>query len=198
MRTIPTIRTARLTLRSMRPEDFRRFAAIWAECDSRHHVCGRPLDESRAWGAFLRNAGHWQKTGFGLWAGEPHGVRQMMGQAGFGLGRAGLGDDFDAYPEAAWVLHPEVQGQGLAADAAQAAHDWFDRVVTGPLVCKIAPEDAHSLSIARKLGYSALRTVTLHQECVQLMFRKTPPGSPRNLFEPVATCGTVRPARAKD
>lgn len=197
MRAIPTIRTARLTLRAMRPEDFGRFADIWSQCDVRHHVCGRPLDESRAWGAFLRNAGHWQITGFGQWAVEPHGMRQMMGQAGFGLGRAGLGDDFDAYPEAAWVLHPDVQGQGLAVDAAQAAHDWFDRVVTGPLVCKIAPEDEHSLEIAEKLGYVPLRNVALREATVQLLFRKTPPGGPRNLLEGVATCGTVESARSK-
>jgi RimJ/RimL family protein N-acetyltransferase len=195
MRAIPTIRTARLTLRSMRAEDFGRFADIWALCDLRHHVSGRPVDESRAWGAFLRNAGHWQLTGFGHWAVEPHGKRQMMGQAGFGLGRAGLGEDFDAYPEAAWVLHPEVQGQGLATDAAQAAHDWFDRVVTGPVVCKVAPDDTHSLAIAEKLGYVALRTVDLRDLTVQLMFRKTPPGGPRNLLADFATCGNVASAR---
>lgn len=197
MRAIPTIRTARLTLRSMRPEDFIRFADIWTRCDTRHHVCGRPPTESRAWDAFLRNAGHWQVTGFGHWAVEPHGERRMMGQAGFGLGRAGLGDDFDAYPEAAWVLHPDVQGCGLATDAAQAAHDWFDRVVTGPLVCKLASDDEHSLSIAEKLGYRPLRTVDMNDASVQLMFRKTPPGSPRNLLEDVSTCGNVGSVRSR-
>lgn len=197
MRAIPTIRTARLTLRAMRPEDFHRFAEIWAQCDLRHDVIGQPLDESRAWGAFLRNAGHWQVTGFGQWAVEPHGDRRLTGLAGFCLGRAGLGDDFDAYPEAGWLLHPNVQGRGFAADAAQAAHDWFDRVVTGPLVCKISTENAHSLSIADKLGYVPLRSVTLHDTPVRLMWRKTPPGGPRNLLEDVATYDTVSAARSK-
>lgn len=197
MRAIPTIRTARLTLRAMRPEDFHRYTDIWSHCDLRKDVIGQPVDEARAWSGFLRNAGHWQMVGFGQWALEPHGERRMMGQAGFCLGRAGLGEDFDAYPEAGWLLHPDVKGQGLATDAAQAAHDWFDRVVTGPLVCKISPENAHSLSIADKLGYVPLRTVSLGNTTVQLMFRKTPPGGPRNLLEDFATCGTVGPARTK-
>lgn len=191
MRAIPTIRTARVTLRAMRPEDFQRYADIWAHCDHRRQVSGHPLGESRAWGAFLRNAGHWQITGFGHWAVEPHGERRMMGQAGFCLGRSGLDEEFDTYPEAGWVLHPDVQGRGLAADAAQAAHDWFDRVVTGPLVCKVAPDNAHSLSIAEKLGYVPFHTVSVDGTEVQLMFRKTPPGGPRNLLADVATYGTV-------
>lgn len=197
MRTIPTIRTARLTLRAMRSEDFQRFSDMWTQCDPGHDVIGQPLDETRAWGAFLRNAGHWQVTGFGQWAVEPHGIRRLMGLAGFCLGRAGLGEDFDAYPEAGWLLHPDVQGQGLAADAAQAAHDWFDRVITGPLVCKISAENAHALSIADKLGYGLLRSLTIRGTPVRLMQRKTPPGGPRNLLADVGTYDTVAAERLK-
>ncbi len=120
-----------------------------------------------------------------------------MGQAGFCLGRSGLGEEFDTYPEAGWILHPDVQGRGLAADAAQAAHDWFDRVVTGPVVCKVSTDNAHSLSIADKLGYKPLRVVSLDDTPIQLMFRKTPPGGPRNLLADVASYGSVEAAQSK-
>lgn len=184
MRAIPPIRTARLTLRAMLPQDFERYAAIWACPETVAYVGGQPWDRARAWASFLRNAGHWSMVGFGQWAVHPHGAPDMMGQAGFFLGRAGLGEDFDAYPEAGWMLHPDAQGQGLGEDAAWAAHDWFDRVITGPLVCKIAVSHHRSLAIADGLGYVAMRDIDMEGDPVRLLFRRSPPGGPRNLMAP--------------
>lgn len=183
MRAIPTINTQRLTLRSMRPQDFDRYAEIWRHGDVVRYVGGTPWERSRAWQSFLRNAGHWLMVGYGQWAIEPHGAPDMMGQAGFFKGCAGLGEDFDAYPEAGWLLHPEAQGQGLGADAAVAAHEWFDRVVTGPLVCKISLDNWRSLRIAQDLGYGPLRDVDMDGDMVRLLFRKGPPGMPDTAFQ---------------
>ena len=85
--------------------------------------------------------------------------------------------------EAGWVLHPQAQGQGFGQEAAQAAHDWFDRVVTGPLVCLVSGDNAGSLQVAEAMGYAPLRETTLNDAPVSLLFRKTPPGSPKNIFE---------------
>ncbi len=183
MRAIPPIRTPRLTLRAMMPQDFERFAEIWACPEVTAFVGGEPWDRSRAWAAFLRNAGHWQMTGFGQWAIELRGTRSMIGQVGFFLGRMGLGEDFDAYPEAGWMLHPDAQGQGLGREAVDAAHDWFDRVVTGPLVCKIVSGHTRSQTIADALGYVPLRAAHVEGEELVLMLRRTPPGGPKNLLE---------------
>ncbi len=185
MRAIPPIRTARLTLRAMLPQDFERYARIWACPETVAYIGGQPWDRARAWGSFLRNAGHWSMVGYGQWAIQPHGAREMMGQAGFFLGRAGLGEEFDAYPEAGWMLHPDAQGQGLGEDAARAAHDWFDRVITGPLVCKIAAGHTRSLAIAEALGYVPLREAEVEGDPVRLLIRRAPPGSPRNLMASV-------------
>ncbi len=182
MRAIPTINTQRLTLRSMRPQDFERYAEIWRHCEVVRFVGGTPWEEGRAWQSFLRNAGHWHMVGYGQWAIEPHGAARMMGQAGFFRAMLGLGDDFDGHPEAGWMLHPDAQGQGLGADAALAAHEWFDRVVTGPLVCKISLENWRSLRIAKELGYADLRDIEMDGDMVRLLFRKGPPGMPRNLL----------------
>ena len=156
-RTIPTINTSRLTLRAMRSEDFRRFADIWATPEVVAHISGKPRSKALSWDAFLRNAGHWQISGFGQWAIQPHGAQEMAGQVGFFFGSRGLGEDFDPFPEAGWVLAPEAQGIGLGLDAVQAAHDWFDRVIAGRTVCMITPENAGSLRIAEALGYVLLR-----------------------------------------
>ncbi|WP_298971436.1 GNAT family N-acetyltransferase [uncultured Roseobacter sp.] len=174
-RTIPTINTSRLTLRGMRAEDFNRFAEIWAMPEVVEHINGAPWPRSKAWAAFLRHAGHWQITGFGQWAIHRHREPDMSGQVGFFYAKRDLGEDFDAYPEAGWVLAPEAHGQGFGIEAVRAAHDWFDRVVTGQLVCMIAPEHEASLRIAQAVGYEFLRDTEYEGSAARLMVRKGPP-----------------------
>jgi RimJ/RimL family protein N-acetyltransferase len=174
-RTIPTINTSRLTLRGMRAEDFGRFAEIWAMPEVVQYIGGSPWPRSKSWAAFLRHAGHWQITGFGQWAIQQHRIPQISGQVGFFYGKRDLGEDFDDHPEAGWVLVPEAQGQGLAMEAAIAAHDWFDRVVTGRLVCMIDPDHTASLRVAEVLGYVPLREAEHDGTPVQLLTRKGPP-----------------------
>ncbi|WP_370401183.1 GNAT family N-acetyltransferase [Sulfitobacter sp. JB4-11] len=174
-RTVPTINTPRLTLRAMRAEDFSRFAQIWATPEVVAHISGDPRPKSQSWDSFLRNAGHWQISGFGQWGVQVHRQPQMDGQVGFFFGSRGLGDDFDPYPEAGWVLAPEAQGAGLGMEAAQAAHDWFDRIIAGRTVCIITPGNVASLKIAEKLGYVAMREARMDGADVVLMSRKGPP-----------------------
>ncbi len=173
-RTIPTINTARLTLRAMRSEDFPRFAEIWAKPAVVEHITGKPRSKAQSWDAFLRNAGHWQITGFGQWAIQPHGQTEMAGQVGFFFGSRAQGEDFDPYPEAGWILAPDVQGQGLGVDAVQAAHEWFDRVIAGPTVCMITPENRNSLKLADRMGYRSLRDTKIEDDTVRLLIRKGP------------------------
>lgn len=174
-RVIPTINTSRLTLRAMRAEDFSRFAEIWARPEVVRHIAGEPRSKPQSWDAFLRNAGHWQISGFGQWAIQPHGQPQMAGQCGFFFGSRGLGDDFDTFPETGWVLASDAQGKGLGLEAAQAAHDWFDRVIAGRTVCMITPENTGSLRIAGALGYELLRETEMDGGKICLMTRKGPP-----------------------
>lgn len=175
IRSIPNINTARLTLRAMRPEDFDRFAEIWAMPDVVRNVGGKPWSRGRAWESFLRNAGHWQMAGFGQWAVIEQRTRQMIGQTGFFFGARALGEDFDPYPEAGWILVPEVQGRGLGQEAAQAAHDWFDRVIPGPLVVRVSPDNTPSLKLAADLGYDAMREASYDGESAVLLRRNGPP-----------------------
>ncbi|WP_223421617.1 GNAT family N-acetyltransferase [Tateyamaria pelophila] len=174
-RHVPTINTSRTTLRAMRPCDFDRFAEIWTDEAVVRYIGGEPRSRDTSWKVFLQIAGHWQVTGFGQWAIEAHETGTIVGQTGFFLGARGLGDDFDSVPEAGWVLAPEAQGRGLAAEAVCAAHDWFDRVITGPLVCMIDPDNETSLKLAEQLGYTGMRTAEYGGGTVHLMSRRTPP-----------------------
>ncbi|MFK7762745.1 MAG: GNAT family N-acetyltransferase [Roseobacter sp.] len=174
-RTIPTINTHRLTLRGMRAEDFNRFAEIWATPEVVAYITGTPWARSKAWAAFLRHAGHWQITGFGQWAIMEHRAPEISGHVGFFYAKRDLGPDFDDFPEAGWVLAPEAHRQGFGLEAVQAAHDWFDRVIVGRLVCLIDPRHTRSISIAQAMGYQHMRDVELDGETVRLFERNGPP-----------------------
>ena len=176
IRSIPTINTLRLSLGAMRPEDFDRFSDIWAIPDVVRHIGGEPRTRGQAWEAFLRNAGHWQMTGFGQWAISEHQSRQMIGQTGFFFASRGLGEDFDSFPEAGWLLAPTYQGKGYAFEAAAAAHEWFDRVIPGTLVALVAEGNAASLKLAQRLGYRHMRCADLEGDSVILFRRDGPPG----------------------
>ncbi|MEM6758433.1 MAG: GNAT family N-acetyltransferase [Pseudomonadota bacterium] len=174
-RTVPTINTARLTLRAMRPGDFDRFAEIWAMPAVVRHIDGAPRDRAKSWDQFLRNEGHWQMTGFGQWAIEDHATKDMVGQVGFFLKDRGLEAEWDRVPEAGWVLVPDLHGQGLGREAVRAAHEWFDRVITGPTACLIHPENAASLRLAERLGYSTVNTLTYCDAPACMLLRKSVP-----------------------
>ncbi|CUJ89238.1 hypothetical protein RUE5091_00842 [Ruegeria denitrificans] len=175
IRSTPTINTARLMLCAMRPEDFNRFAEIWRNPCIVRHIGGKPRSRGEAWDSFLRNAGHWQMAGFGQWAVLHQSNRQMIGQAGFFYGNRAMGEDFDSYPEAGWILVPEAQGQGLGIEAAQAAHDWFDRIMPGPLVAMVNSANDVSQKLAKKLGYMTMRESEYNGSEVVLLRRNGPP-----------------------
>lgn len=174
-RTIPTINTHRLTLRGMRAEDFNRFAEIWAMRDVVRFIDDEPWSRSKAWSTFLCYAGHWQITGFGQWAIHRHRAPDMSGQVGFFYAHRGYGSDFDDFPEAGWVLEPDARGEGFAREAVLAAHDWFDRVVTGRLVCSIHPDNAPSIALAQQMGYHHLRDLDQNNGKIILFERNGPP-----------------------
>lgn len=174
-RTIPNINTARLTLRAMRPEDFDSFAELWSSPTAARHAAVGPLTRSRAWGLFLRVAGHWQMAGFGEWVIEDRRTRKLIGQAGFRYSVSDLGPDFDAYPESSVMLMPEMLNQGIGAEALSAAHDWFDRVITGPVVARVRDGDEAGTALAARMGYARLRVIEEAGGQVLLLRRNSPP-----------------------
>lgn len=176
IRSTPTLNTLRITLRTMRPEDFDRYAAICAMADALRPMAGGPWPRRRAWEAFLRNAGHWQMTGFGQWAVIEQKSRTVVGQVGFFFGSEVVDEEFDAYPQVGWVMLPECEQNGLALEAVRAAHDWFDRVVTGALVARVSADANAALGLVETLGYRATRQLDCETGPTVLMRRNGPPG----------------------
>jgi RimJ/RimL family protein N-acetyltransferase len=155
---IPRLSTERLVLRGMEPADFPAFARLWARPEVTQHILPEPRDETASWRSFLMNAGSWALSGIGQWAVEHRGV--FIGQIGFFDAKRGLGADFDGVPECGWVIDPRHQGQGLATEAAKAAHGWFDAGHKESRVL-IAVGHVASERLASRMGYRQFRVMGL-------------------------------------
>jgi len=58
-------------------------------------------------------------------------------------------------PEAAWLIAPDLHGQGLASEALTAALDWVDANISAPQTwCMINSENLISQKVAARFGYS--------------------------------------------
>lgn len=141
---IPTLETARLTLRALRLGDFEAYAATFASPRSRFMGT---LTRREAWNSFASEAVDWLFRGHGIWAidlkGGPH------------IGLTGIGQpDHFPEPEIGWILHDGHEGHGYATEAAETARDWARNRVTS-LVSYIDPANHRSISVARRLGATA-------------------------------------------
>ena len=142
--TIPTLQTARLTLRAPRESDF---AAMLAFNDSPRAVfLGGGSDRHAVWRGLLSNIGHWALRGYGFYSVDTH--------SGDFIGRVGvIRHDSWPEPELAWHLYDGFEGQGYATEAAIAARaDAYTRLQMPPMVSYVDPANIRSAAMAQKLG----------------------------------------------
>ncbi|HMO06724.1 MAG TPA: GNAT family N-acetyltransferase [Paracoccaceae bacterium] len=140
---IPTLSTARLTLRAPRLADFEHRAAFYAS--DRSVWEDGPLDRAQAWRVFASDVGQWPLMGYG-----PFSVDHRGGYVGeVGIYHAA---DFPE-PELGWFVTPEAEGKGIAAEAARAVMVWA-RANFGweQLVNYIDPGNARSIALGLRLG----------------------------------------------
>ena len=169
---MPVIETERLILRGMVRGDFPALAAIWQEPEVVRFIGRKPRPVPESWAVFLRIAGSWVIEGFGQWGIIRKADGAFLGQAGFFTGMRGLGPDFDAAPEAGWVLTAGVHGQGYGREAVTAAHRWFDaQPFGGRSRAMIEIGHAASFAIAGRLGYVPIRETEDLGDRVMLLAR---------------------------
>jgi RimJ/RimL family protein N-acetyltransferase len=147
---IPTLSTARLTLRSPREADF---PAMLAYNDSpRSQFTGGTLERRWVWRGLLANIGHWALRGYGLYSVDT--------QAGDFVGRVGvIYHDAWPEPELAWHLYDGFEGHGFAQEAALAARaDYHARISSAPLISMIDVRNRRSEALAIRLGAVKERT----------------------------------------
>jgi RimJ/RimL family protein N-acetyltransferase len=151
------IETERLILRPHRIADFDAWYAMFTDRALFRFIAAPTMSREDGWNRLLRYAGHWSLLGFGLFAVFRKSDGQFVGETGLADFHRGLGEAFDGYPEAAWIIARSMQGQGFALEAAAAAHRWIDETRSPErTVCLIGKDNQASFQIARHLGYEVM------------------------------------------
>lgn len=166
------IETANLILRPHRREDFEPWLAMFKDEELFRFIGVPNLSREDAWNRLLRYVGHWALLGYGLFAVIDRTSDTFLGEVGMADFRRGLGERFDPFPEAAWIMTRAAHGRGLALEAAFAAHSWIEQSrAPTRTVCLIHPENVASLRLADKLGYREFDMASYKGELYAMLAR---------------------------
>ncbi len=173
--TTHAIETPRLRLAPPALADFEDSARLWGDADITRYIGGKPSTRGEAWARLHRHAGQWALLGFGFWTVRERASDRFVGEVGLADFQRGLGPRFDGCPEAGWVLAPWAQGAGFATEAVLAALDWAARHLPADrAVCMIHPENAASLRVAAKAGFTPFEESAFNGSPAILLERSLP------------------------
>jgi RimJ/RimL family protein N-acetyltransferase len=165
---IPTLETARLTLRPHRLDDFDAHAALWADEDVVRFITGAPSTREQSWSRMLRVAGMWHHMGFGFLAIMEKESGRFIGEAGFLEARREMEPSIEGTMEVGWALMPSAHGRGYATEALTVLIGWAEAHFPGkPMSCIISPENQASLRVAAKLGFRETARTQYNGEIIQ-------------------------------
>jgi RimJ/RimL family protein N-acetyltransferase len=150
-----TIETTRLILRPLRLEDFDAWAAFMDDEEATRFIGGRQ-PRPTAWRGFMTMCGCWTMTGIAMFSVIEKSTGRWAGR---------LGPWFpEGWParEVGWGIAREHWGKGYASEGAAAAMDYaFDVLGWTEVVHCIDEQNLASQGVARKLGSTLLRRVTM-------------------------------------
>jgi RimJ/RimL family protein N-acetyltransferase len=150
----PVLETARLTLRSHRPDDLPAYVAMWADPDVVRYTIGSPSPPQRTWMRLLGHRGHWSALGFGYWSVEETESARYIGELGYAHLKRELDASLDGVPEIGWALVPQAHGRGYATEALRAVVAWGDCLFDSDrTACTLDPGNDASARVASKLGF---------------------------------------------
>jgi RimJ/RimL family protein N-acetyltransferase len=123
----------------------------------------------------LASPGLWALLGYGYWVAERREDGFYLGQVGFADFKRDMIPSIEGIPEMGWIFAPHGQGQGYAFEAVIAALGWADRALRGrEIVAIIDPDNARSIRLAEKAGFSSREDAVYKSEPI-LLFRRPPP-----------------------
>lgn len=174
--SIPTLETARLILRAPEAAHLAAATAMWSNPDVVRHIGGTPFSREDCWSRILRARGLWAMLGYGYWAVHDRESDRFVGDVGFADFHRAFEPSIEGVPEMGWVLDPWCHGRGYASEAVVAALAWAERTLDAPeYACIIDPENAPSISVARKFGFRQVAVAEYKKGSI-LVFRR--PASP--------------------
>lgn len=167
---IPTLETARLTLRAPRPDDAAPFAAFYGS--DRARFVGGPRAPWESWRYLAEVIGHWALRGFGRWIVEDRASRLPVGLVG-------LHHPLDwPEPEIGWMIFGGAEGRGFAREAAEAARAHAYGALGWPTaISLVAPENTRSAGLAARLGAQRDGVFTHPRFGAMEIWRHPAPGS---------------------
>ncbi len=158
---MPTLETDRLRLRAHRLEDFDVYAAMWGDPEVVRYFGGVPLTCEQSWLRFVRHAGLWHHLGFGFFALEDKATGAFVGEAGLHELRRDIDPPVEGTHEAGWGLVSSAHGKGFSEEAMRAILRWAEKsLAPSRVTCIVDPENAPSLRVAAKLGFSEVCRTT--------------------------------------
>ena len=110
--------------------------------------------------------------GYGYWGVEEKASGQLVGAVGYADWQRAIEPSLKGFPEAGWVLAPQVHGRGYGTEAMQAAVAWADaHVAQRRTVCIIEPANTASLALAAKMGFREFSRANYKQKVLVLLER---------------------------
>lgn len=160
--TAPLLETERLILRPHRISDFPDCVAMWREPQVLRYTIGSESPPQRTWQRLLAYRGHWALLGFGYWAVESRATGRYIGELGFADFHRDDEPAIAGIPEIGWALAAHAHGRGYATEALRKVVEWGDAHLSSTrTVCIVHRDNAPSIRLARKFGYSiVLRAAT--------------------------------------
>jgi [ribosomal protein S5]-alanine N-acetyltransferase len=168
MSRCPRLETPRLVLRPFAEPDVDAYTDVLRSDPVRRSLhLPETVGQWDAWSQMAAWLGQWELRGTGQWAVEER-------ETGDFVGRAGLNNpprhDWPGV-EVGWVLHPNYWGRGYATESGRRAVEYaFAELEVPEVFSVILPENARSVAVAQRLGFSFL------EERVLLHFPASPHG----------------------
>jgi RimJ/RimL family protein N-acetyltransferase len=145
--SIPELRTERLILRAIQPEDVDAYyERLFADPEvMRYLPGGEPLPRERLDGLVERSHGHWEQHGYGVWVVCDGTDAQVIGQCGLRfIDEVGETEILYAYARSSW-------GQGLATEAGLATLAFgFEQAPLQRIVAYAVPDNTASTRVMEK------------------------------------------------
>ena len=161
----PLIETDRLILRNWQKEDLARWYDVLQQEGVTRFLGGTSGTMEDVWRRIAAGVGSWSLMGFGRWAVTMKESNQLVGDVGLFNSWRALEPKIGEEPEIGWVFSPEVQGCGIASEAALAVLGWAEASLAPTRIWAIvSPENEASLRLASRLGFEPIGETLYHDE----------------------------------
>ena len=152
----PLLTTARLELWQPALRDLPGLFDLTLAEETRRFLGSFVPSEMDAFNRLHRNAGSWALHGYGTFMVRLKGQDRIVANCGVFRSHRGFGADqgLDNVPEAGWIIHHDLWGQGIAHEAMTAALSWFDQTHGRQrIACMIEQGNEASVRVAKGFGF---------------------------------------------